>query len=198
MPAFNGDKQVEVRVSQLRETFNCPIAIETGTLRGETAKFLSSIFLKVFTIEAELSNYAISQMLLIDHKNVRVIFGDSGKVLDTVLEELVLTLSPHERIFFYLDAHWNEYWPLLDELRAIGKHLGHRCVIMIDDIQVPNRPDIPFDSYNGNACSYEYVKPVLDSIFGNEQFYTVEYLFPQDETVQTCHAKLLILPKLSI
>merc|ERR1712072_1323891 len=48
---------------------------------------------------------------------------------------------------FYLDAHWQESWPLQDEILAI-----------------PNGP-FQFDSYKGNANSLEYVESALDKAF---------------------------------
>ena len=192
MSAFNGDKQVQARVKQIQTQFSCPIGIETGTLRGWTTAALSDIFPKVFTIENDLTSYAVSKILLSEKKNVQLFLGNSGEVLVSLLQELKPTLTDNQHIFFYLDAHWNEFWPLLDELHSIDKHIGPKSVIMIDDIQVPGRPDIPFDSYNGLACSYEYVKPVLDKIY--DDTYTIEYLFPSDDSVQRCHAKLLICP----
>lgn len=195
MSAFNGDFQAEARIKHIQKTFNCPIGIETGTLRGWTTVAMATMFPKVFTIEAELTNFSISRMLLKPIKNVKMLYGNSGEILDTLLAELSPTLASNERIFLYLDAHWNEYWPLLDELRAIAKHLKHKACIVIDDVQVPGRPDIPFDSYGGHACSYEYVKPVLIEIYGGEQMYVVEYMYPDDESVLKCHAKLLITPK---
>jgi hypothetical protein len=64
---------------------------------------------------------------------------------------------PDETLYF-LDAHWQEYWPLLDEIKAIRRETG---VIVIHDMKVPGRPELGFDSYGGKALAYEYVREAL-------------------------------------
>jgi hypothetical protein len=37
--------------------------------------------------------------------------------------------------------------------------------VMIDDMQVPDRPDIPYDSFQGRPFSWDMVKPVIETVF---------------------------------
>jgi len=90
---------------------------------------------------------------------------------------------------FYLDAHWEDYWPLRDEIIEIGKTHYDNCVIVIDDCKVPGRHDIPFDQYKGKECSFEYIQDLLRFVFSG---YEIDYLIPAN--VQN-RAKLVIMPK---
>jgi hypothetical protein len=70
-----------------------------------------------------------------------------------------------KRVLFYLDAHWHDYWPLRDELRAIAGIDGPRPVVVIHDVQVPGRPHLGFDAYHGTPLDLEYVRDGLDAIY---------------------------------
>jgi hypothetical protein len=99
---------------------------------------------------------------------------------------------PHlkdRRLLFYLDAHWYEYWPLLDEIKIISKSHKDQCILVVDDCQVPGRSDIDYDEYKGIPCSYEYVKEALDDCFTK---YDYHYLIPRDPNRR---AKLVAIPK---
>lgn len=186
--AFNGDASVETYVRNLG--CRCRVAVETGTFQAATTKFLSRVFEQVWSLEIDLTNFAIASHVLRRSKNVTLVRGNSSETLPGVLDE-ILAKFPDEGVFFYLDAHWNDYWPLLDELRAIAEFKNrHRSVICIDDVKVPGRPDIPFDSYQGHDLTLEYVKPVVDQIYAS---YTYEYLVPVTNA-ERYHAKLVFTP----
>jgi hypothetical protein len=54
---------------------------------------------------------------------------------------------------FFLDAHWYDYWPLLDEIELITSKVP-RCVIIIDDFQVPGRNDYVFCEGGGGSAEF--------------------------------------------
>jgi hypothetical protein len=58
-----------------------------------------------------------------------------------------------------LDAHWENYCPLRDELKTV-RSLPFPVVIIIDDFKTPNR-DFQFDRYGSHECSIDYVKDFL-------------------------------------
>ena len=105
-----------------------------------------------------------------------------------LLKDLLPSLQ-HERILCYLDAHWNEYWPLLDEIKEIGKTHRDNCIIVVDDVLVPGRKDIPFDSYHDHPCSHEYVKSQLQEVFTEYQYL---YVIPRNPEMR---AKFVAYPK---
>jgi hypothetical protein len=57
-----------------------------------------------------------------------------------------LPLPPETRIFFYLDAHWHQHLPLLQETDWIFSKYSN-FVIMIDDFAVPTDEGYTYDDY---------------------------------------------------
>jgi hypothetical protein len=89
-----------------------------------------------------------------------------------------------------LDAHWQDYWPLLNELKEIAKTHNNTCCIVIDDFQVPNRP-FKYDSYKNQPLNLQYVKQELKNI------YTSPFSFYNDKTTRqpTAVGKLYCIPE---
>ena len=55
---------------------------------------------------------------------------------------------------FYLDAHWETYWPLADELAIVFGECENP-VVVLDDFDAGNGLD--FDEYGGKRLDFEYV-----------------------------------------
>lgn len=189
LSAFNRMPQTAAFVKDLKEKYKLEVALETGTWSGYTTKFLSCIFEKVHSVEINNKAYKQARQNLSLFENVRVHFGDSGKALLPLLKSELLG----KRLFCYLDAHWYNDWPLLSEIRQISQTHKDNCILMIDDIKVPGRSDIQFDSYCQNGikleCSLEYVKKELDGLFTE---YEVFYI--GDKYILGGH-KLVVIPK---
>lgn len=182
--AFNGSPEHSAFMGKLGHLYKIPIAIETGTLHGETTGFLARCFSKVYSIEKHKESFAVATNNLANFSNIKLLLGNSAEELPKLLSQL-----DSKKIFFYLDAHWGDYWPLLDELKVIGKTHKNNCIIVIDDFKVPSRPDIGYDVYKNQACDFPYVKDALDSVFSQ---YDSFYIVPPNPGSR---AKLLVLPK---
>jgi len=115
--------------------------------------------------------------------NIHLVLGSSNKELISILPNL-----KDQTVLFYLDAHWKEYWPLLDELEAISHTHRDNCVIIIDDVLTPGKT-APYDVYNGQALSYEYIKAKVEKIFSTHYVY---YIVPRNRAMRT---KMVITPK---
>lgn len=78
--------------------------------------------------------------------------------------EQVLDAQPHfhERpTLFWLDAHGYGFdWPLHEELEWITSRFVDP-LILVDDFQVPGRPEFGWDEYDGQTCSLDYVRDSL-------------------------------------
>jgi SAM-dependent methyltransferase len=181
---FNGAPDMGKLVQILKSEFQIDVAIETGTFLAGTTHFLSASFDEVHTIEVLNEHYDFAKESLKFCQNVHCYLGSSEKILHEILPILM-----NKKIFFYLDAHWGSYWPLLDELEEISKTHRDRCIIMIDDFKVPGRPDIGFDSYSGGECSYPYIREKLSRIFSSYDYYYVIPVRPENR------AKFLAIPK---
>lgn len=183
--------------------YNIDIAIETGTNHALGAVNLSKHHDIVITCEisdkyfqissdkltCELTDYSytlestfntIHNNLLVnlyqkDNKKIYMIKGSSEVVLDDVLNG-GLGFDVSKSLVFYLDAHWDNYWPLKDELSVIKKYNLSDSKIIIHDFYVPGftknvegeRGDEPFiwgcDWYDGQVLDFDYVKDLLFSI----------------------------------
>src|ERR1700693_2016279 len=132
--AFNSDPFSGPVIEKLIKVFDCKVAIETGTYHGVTTRWLSDRVSRVYSIEIDKVRHDLVKSFLESrNQNVTICLGSSEKWLDKILQEVNKT-SP---VFFYLDAHGNDYWPLRDEIKTIGKYCHDNAIIVIDDFKVP-------------------------------------------------------------
>jgi hypothetical protein len=132
------------------------IAVETGTLFGDSALRLSRHFPMVYTIEINRELFERASARFKDNDGIRVLYGDSKQVLADLVKDI------QRPCLFYLDAHfsgdrstnwkksrWRGYRvdtgyagdrptaenqvPLFEEIKAIQDGLKGRCLIYIDD-----------------------------------------------------------------
>jgi predicted O-methyltransferase YrrM len=182
--AFNYAPELIPFFAILKRDNNIDAVVETGTFIGGSTVAFSLVFDEVHTIEITPSTYQTSLKNLHNFPNVQCHLGSSEKVLHELLPSL-----EQKRVLFYLDAHWQQHWPLLQELEEIAATHKDNCIIVIDDFKVPNRTDIPYDAYHNNECSYEYIKNHLDLVFTE---YTYHYLIPKSVDSR---AKFIAIPK---
>ena len=118
--------------------------IETGTLVGTTAKYLSKIGKHIITIEPSLKFYNISKKNLSKYSNIELI-NDSS---ENCLNEIMSNLKDVKNICFWLDGHFSggdtfqgpDDTPILKELDSIEKHISsfENISILIDDFRLFN------------------------------------------------------------
>lgn len=182
--AFNSSPELGLYLTRLAKDHHIDVAIETGTWKGDTTIFLSDYFAKVFTIEVSIEHFFAAQRYLQRFSNIKCIYGSSEQAFHQILPSLA-----DQPIFFYLDAHWYEQWPLLDELEEISLTHKDNCILVIDDFKVPGRPDIPYDAYGRNECSFDYIEEKLNKVFSE---YACFYLIPRN---LESRAKFVAYPK---
>jgi hypothetical protein len=145
--------------NQLREKCKFTYIVETGTFRGQTAELFAKSGLPVYTCEVDPRYYTYARLVLRSYKNVQVTLDDSRSFLNKMA---IRGRSKGEVVLFYLDAHWSEDLPLLDEVR-LALSQWPKCVVMIDDFCVPNT-SYGYDTYGaGKDLDLAYLQPVLDS-----------------------------------
>lgn len=169
---FEGDTFLADKVKSLIDKFGVKWAIETGTYRAATTKRLSEWVELVNTIEIDHENFNISKDVLRPYHKALPHRGSSNEVLPRILKYY----SSREQIpqtLFYLDAHFNLYCPLLDELNIIAEY-KLKPVIVIHDFQVPGHPELGFDEYNGQPFTWEWIKESVEKIYGVDG-YNIEY-----------------------
>jgi hypothetical protein len=109
--------------------------VETGTFLGDTSAAMRTHVDQVITIELSADLAERARRRFEGVANVRVLEGDSGRLLPQLVEEL------REPALFWLDGHYSagitargdEDTPVRSELRAILDHPVDGHVILIDD-----------------------------------------------------------------
>lgn len=181
---FNGDTFIEQEILALKKHFAIHTAVETGTCMGSTTMFLSRHFEKTISIEidAEFAKIAAErikkEVQQEDLKNLSLYVGDSSSMLGPILKSRIISDKRGlGGVLFFLDAHWQENCPLESELDAIAEAIISPVVIAIHDFVVPGS-NLGFDSYAGQAFTFEWLKPKFDKIYGENNY---SYHYNSDE-----------------
>lgn len=121
----------------LKNEYNLPTFVETGTFQGGTSVWAAEHFQKVFTIEFAKHIYEATSTAYSHVKNIEFLWGHTKEQLKLVVPQL------KEPALFWLDAHWmgggtageNDECPLLEELQIIN---DSECehFILIDDARL--------------------------------------------------------------
>jgi predicted O-methyltransferase YrrM len=162
---FEGDSFLRSEFEKVISENKIDVVVETGTFLGNTTKALASMAKEVHTVEVNRDNYlrAISNCNGIE--NIKFYLGSSEKTLPYIIDKI----EKKSNILFFLDAHWNEYNPLLDELKVI-KDKGLKPCIIIHDFKVPNT-NFGYDSYKGQDYSIEWIESSIKDIYGEDLTY---------------------------
>lgn len=157
--AFNGDPFFKSIVEKLPNYFPITSCVETGTYKGDSTLFLSSIFPghPVYTIELNGRNFRESKWRFRRSSNIVLIRGNSPVKVGELISQNKVGDIP----FFFLDAHWNLYWPLLAELEKISAL--EKAIVAIHDFKVPDRPEYGFDHYEENINDLGYIKDAIQT-----------------------------------
>ncbi len=141
---FNGQRQRVAAVAAVFRAVPFKTIIETGTYRALTTMHLRKISTaRIATIEVNPRYFEYSKRRLGGLEGVNQFLGHSPEVLDRLRRDPEWQAEP---IFFYLDAHWLNDLPLVDELLAVRR--GWRdFAALIDDFRVDGDDGYYFDDY---------------------------------------------------
>lgn len=172
---FEGDHFIAEELKKLITKFKIKSIVETGTFLGWTTKCLAELSTVIsIEISDEYYNKAVANLglekIYNPETNEDLKHATNGDTIIVFNEDSVSFLNNihgmyNDKILFFLDAHWGDVCPLKDELKAIANHKV-KPVIAIHDWKVPNEPTLGYDSYKGQAFTYEWIKPELDAIYG--------------------------------
>lgn len=157
---FNGDVFVCKEFLSLKKKYEINTAIETGSCLFSTTKWLGDNFENVQTVEIN-EEYAQHGRHKIG-SNVNSVIGDSVEFIKD------LKLKNNETVLFFLDAHWGNHCPLIEELECIRDlakkyELLKPPVIVIHDFFTGN-PEFGWDEYNGQIFNWEWIEPKIKEI----------------------------------
>jgi predicted O-methyltransferase YrrM len=160
LQGYEGDENIHLEIKRLVDLHKIDTIIETGTYLGGTTVRFAELVTNVITIESDTQSQKTAYNdRLKNYPNVWSILAHSQDVLSETILNNVNNL-------FFLDAHWENFCPLLQELQIIANE-GIKPVIVIHDFKVPNRPELGYDSYKGQDFTFEWIKPSLDAIYGD-------------------------------
>jgi hypothetical protein len=156
---LNGQRRRSEIVIEMSTSLDFDRALETGTYRGSSTRFLSDVVGgPVTTVESNPRFYVFSRLRLYLEPAVRMVLGDSRAFLR---DEAAKPAAASETILIYLDSHWHDDLPLREELQIIAK-AWPRGVVMIDDFQVPGDPGYGYDDYGPGKVLNEDYLPAAD------------------------------------
>ena len=157
---FHGDSYLQNLVKYLAKDVSC--FIETGTNVGSTLHYFANNNKEVtcFSCEPDQMSYYEALRNTKALLNVSINNTDSMTFLDAIIAQ-----NPNlknEKVLFWLDAHGYGFeWPLREEIKFITANFKS-AYILIDDFKVPGIEEFTFDEYDGQVCSYEYIKSSFD------------------------------------
>jgi hypothetical protein len=153
--AMNGQTSRLEATRQIIHGLGIEQIVETGTFRGTTTDWFAQFAVPVETVESHPRYYAFSKMRLRQRANVKIFFDSSVPFLRNRVGR---TGQEETTQLFYLDAHWEHYLPLREELELIFRHYRN-AVVLIDDFNVDDDPGYGFDSYGPDkALNCELLK----------------------------------------
>ena len=156
---FNGQEERCRIVLDLLASIRPAAIVETGTFRGTTTEWLAARFDgPIYSCELDRRFFLQAREKLMRFTQVRVSLADSR----AFLRDLLLDLPKDQPVLFYLDAHWNEDLPLVEEARLIVEQ-APLAVIMIDDFRVPFDAGYSWDDYGpGKRISLDLLHEFKD------------------------------------
>lgn len=158
-----------LEVCYLMDQYNVDCFVETGTNLGNTTAFVASVFpeLPIFTCENNAEYFEIAEAHLSAYPNVEASKECSSNFLKKDF------LNKFKFPFYFLDAHWQGYWPLKDEIKLIKKG-----VVCVDDFNI-NHDGHAWDEWNNVSCDIDLLNELVD---GGIQIYTnnpeADYIYP--------------------
>jgi hypothetical protein len=141
---FNGQRRRVAMVKAMFAAIPFATIVETGTFRGLTTMFLREISTApIATIEVNPGYFDYSRRRLRSLDAVSTFLGHSPAVLEQLRQQPEWQAEP---AFFYLDAHWLDDLPLVDELRVVCRGWTDFAVL-IDDFRVEGDAGYFYDDY---------------------------------------------------
>jgi hypothetical protein len=122
---FGLDIHFALEVDYCITEYDCDCIFETGTNAGDTTEFLAKQYpsKQIFSCEIDETYFKLAKERLSKYDNVTLFNESSEKSIENFTKEYGAKFNLP---FFYLDAHWNDYWPIADELKNIDK--GVICI----------------------------------------------------------------------
>jgi hypothetical protein len=130
--------------------------LETGTNLGTSTEYFAYLTgAPVWTCESQSVYYKAAQRKFRDNDSIHIWHGNSVDFLKQAVGDASI---PKNDVLFYLDAHWESYLPLREEVQLVTEHWQDPW-ILIDDFQVADDPGYVYADYGpGAALVLDYLE----------------------------------------
>ncbi|SOE21298.1 hypothetical protein SAMN06298216_1771 [Spirosomataceae bacterium TFI 002] len=127
------------KIKELQASHKCDYFIETGTYKGDMIYANKHNFKNLISVELSPLYFAKAEKKFANDSNVKIHFGDSGKLMPEIIKNL------DAKALFWLDGHFSSGQtaqgeldcPIFGELDAIFSS-PHKHVLLIDDARFFN------------------------------------------------------------
>jgi 16S rRNA A1518/A1519 N6-dimethyltransferase RsmA/KsgA/DIM1 with predicted DNA glycosylase/AP lyase activity len=92
-----------------KNKYGLNVLVETGTFMGDTVEYFKDRMKKIISIELAEDLAKRAQKRFENNQNIKIINGDSGKVLKDIVKEI------NEPILFWLNGHYSSEFFMGDE-----------------------------------------------------------------------------------
>ncbi len=156
---FNGQTSRKEIFRELLYLLEVRFIVETRAYTGLTTGYMRQASgLEVIAAEVNPRFYLVIKQRLAGLDGISLANKDSRKFLLGLAQNPSLTEAT---TVFYLDAHMDGDFPLLEEIGLIAQH-WREFAILIDDFQVPGDRGFGYADYgDGKALTLDYVQPAL-------------------------------------
>jgi hypothetical protein len=143
--------------------------IETGCNEGTTLAYVARTWpnLPCYSCEPNPDSHELARE--------KTAASANAKVLPMLSQDFMLHIDErhpelHDQSLLWLDSHGPGFvWPLQEEVAWFTRRF-QRSWALIDDFKVPGRPEFGFDTYGGQECSFDFIRPHIDEIHSSRLF----------------------------
>lgn len=171
LKGFEADSFLKERVAEVIKEKGIKRVIECGTFLGGTTMQLAKMVPAVDTIEIndEYFRRASQNIIHAEGGNVMAWKGNSLDILPKLLPSVIA-----EETMFFLDDHWYEQNPLIEQLEMFAEWKLKPAAILIHDFKVPGHPELGFDTYENIVYEWDWIAESVEKVYGKDG-YAIEY-----------------------
>lgn len=157
---FHGDKYLLNLVDAIMK--RSQVFVETGSNVGSTLAYVAKRFPNVqcFSCEPDPTAFGQAQQNTAGCTNVSLY----NEMSQAFMRRMVSMKEPalNGDVLFWLDAHdYGFEWPLREEIETITGNWD-KAFVLIDDFLVPGLDCFGYDQYDGQVCSFDFIKGSLN------------------------------------
>lgn len=157
---FNGDSFVCKEFLKIKEQLDITVSVETGSCMYSTTQWMGQNFNRVHTVELNADYAKHGAHKVADMQNVYPEINDS--VL--FLKELMGRLDKKDRVIYFLDAHWGNHCPLIDELNVLTSSPTELPPVIVIHDWYTGDDRLGWDEYNGQRFEYSWIESKIKDL----------------------------------